>query len=135
MPKIYGADDEETNDWRKVDTASTSIDKAIERKRGSRGFETNLKSLAGICASCDSYVFVEDDMHLIVFSGCKGMSWEGTPVPLKPGKVVRNCSEFIKKGQMNLQTMFQIATLVDPPEETKIKGFVPNKTKEKKDEN
>ena len=134
MPGVWDDHGNEKPQWRAIDTKRDTIDKAEEEKRGSRGFETNLESMVGLCAKCENYVFIEDDMHQIVFSGCKGLNWE-TPVAMTKRKCIRNCSLYSKRGQLSLQSMFAMATMIDPPEEAKIKGFVPNKTKENKDEN
>jgi hypothetical protein len=124
MPKIWDEDGEEVSDWKTVDTAKSRIDRASDAKRGSRGFDANLETMVGLCSRCQNYIFIEDDMHQIIFSACKGVNWDN-PIPMVKRKPIKNCSEFSKKGQMNLQNMFNIATLIDPPPEAKIKGFVP----------
>ena len=134
MPKIWNDDDGmESLSFTQVNDQAKRLDKKADQNRGSRGFDTNLQLMVGLCAKCEHYVYIEDDMHQIIHSACKGLNWEN-PVVMTKRKVVRNCSEFTQKGQPNIQTMFTIATLIDPPEEAKIKGFVPNKTKEKKHE-
>jgi hypothetical protein len=56
--------------------------------------------------------------------------------PIAIGKhAIKNCTNFKKKGEMDVNTMFQIATLIDPAElNRKPAGFVPPKEKEEEKE-
>ena len=92
--------------------------------------------MVGLCSGCGNYLYIEDDMHSIIFSACKGLNWEN-PVPMTGRKIVRNCSEFSQKGELSMQAMFSIATMIEPGEITtrrKTAGFTSQELKEDEDD-
>jgi hypothetical protein len=116
---MYFDDMETTQDKEqlKIRRAAHAHDQAIE-KAHSRGLDSNIESVVGLCAKCNHYQYVENDMHQIIYSMCVVFDKS-----LGRNKV-RNCTQFTPKNQMSIMTMLQIATLIDPGNIRPKAGFL-----------
>jgi hypothetical protein len=74
-----------------------------------RGFSPDHTGTVGICANCKNYEYAEDSMHQIVHAKCEAFNR-----PLGRSRIA-NCSRYDEKGRMSLNTMFDMATLIDLP--------------------
>jgi len=112
MSRAYDEDGWETPDFKKVEIQT----KTIETK--SRGFGPNLEAIVGICATCGRYQYVLNDTHQLVHSYCcVHERYIGR-------HKVKECSAYHAKNQLSLNTMYEMATLIDVVEDkAKIGGF------------
>lgn len=97
-----------------------------EHEKSTSGFGPNAKEIFGLCSTCSYFELVVNDVHQIIRAKC--VEFE---VHLGKNRV-SNCSSFNKVGQLNLNTMWQIATKIDITPDKDKPGFL---TKGKKDEN
>lgn len=113
-----------------IELQADLIDDAIDR--GSRGLGINLKNQVGLCAECNNYRYAENDMHMIVMSECCGFGWD-TPKVITGRQKIRNCSQYKAKGEMDINTMIEIAHIIDldnPMTTRKKAGFTSEELKD-----
>jgi hypothetical protein len=113
----------EVPEFTKTEEQADRIDRAI--REGSRGLSTNIEQRIGICASCSNFDYAENDVHVIVRAQCSGFSWE-KPQSMSGRQKISRCSKFMVKGQMGIEEMYGMATLIDPGQFTskrKLAGF------------
>jgi hypothetical protein len=127
-------DGELTPEFDIVDDAGDRIKEAIQ-KDGGRGLGNNIYEVVGICANCQHFDYIENDIHQVVYSACRGLTYDN---PIGIGKhCIKACTSFNKKGELSLSAMFSIATLIEPGEITgkrREAGFMSKELKEEKDE-
>lgn len=73
------------------------------------GYGPNHSAIVGLCSNCAHYEYVENDVHQVVFAHC-----ERFEKPLGKNKV-KNCSSFVKRGQLSLNEMYAMAIVLDVP--------------------
>lgn len=105
--------DNQTDDWSDV---SNKADMLTGSMSGGK-FGPNLKNMIGLCAGCQYYCYVINDMHQLVYSVCGKFQ-----IFLKTNDKIKDCSQYKERNSMSLTTMYEIATLIDVPQNANI-GF------------
>jgi len=109
MPNLWDDDGNENETWGVIRHAADKID---DKKEGDRGLNSNLEEQMGLCAKCKHFVYNEDDLHQIVFSACSGLHYDYS-VTLSGKRKISNCSKYEARGQLNIETLFATAHIID----------------------
>jgi hypothetical protein len=129
--KLFDDNGYELDEWQEVSMERDQINRGIEDGRTGRGFGANLEAMVGLCAKCDNYNYVENDVHQIIHSVCNGFGWDSL-IAVSGKNKIRNCSNYTRKGEMSLRDMYKMATLIDPDCMKDTPGFITPKKKENK---
>jgi len=106
MKNIKTEDLWENQDFLRIHEVEKQINKKQKRDR-TVGFGPNIKNAFGICYACRAFHFIENDAHQIIVSKCSAFD-------IKLGQhKVKTCSNFRKRGAMDIEDMYRIATLID----------------------
>lgn len=113
LNKVWSENDAEVEPWEEVRTKADVLKESTE---SSRGLGPNFEEQIGICATCRYHEYMVNDVHQIVFNHC---GYHG--VRLGKHKIMQ-CNKHSRKNELDLSTMYQIATLIDIPKDKA--GFV-----------
>ena len=121
MSRVYDQDGWESAEFKKLDMSRDTIESAHS---SNNGFRPNLENIVGICYNCHNYCYAFNEVHQLVYSYCQRFE-------IKRAKErIVECSNYAERNRLSLESMYEIATLIDVIEDkAKIGGFTRNTNK------
>jgi len=107
----------EREDFQKAQHIETQIHNA-EKMNQETGFGPNIEAMFGICYSCKHFNYVLNDVHQVLKASCTGFN-------CYVGKnKIKKCTLYIERGKLDLDILFQMATLIDIDKIKNKPGFL-----------
>ena len=112
----------DNEEFLKIEQKQRHINKAENvQSQSSTGFGPNIKQSVGLCASCRYFIYIINDIHQLIYAKC-----DSTRCNLGKHKI-KECSAYKKRGQIDIEDMFQIATMINPEDIKDEPGFLSRK--------